>query len=361
MTDDWKTDDVEALFEAILRLETVDETERFFRDLCTLGELRDMAQRWAVVRMLDSGPPLRRDLARGPAPAPRRSPGSRRGSTTARAATARCSTELDASCALGTSPYPVAARSMTRPPPPRGPEQGPPRRADAARCCTMPASCSRSTIAASSRASRTSTWTSCSSAPTTSSSSSGDGVADLGITGADLLHETGAELPVVRPLGYGRCRLAAAVPPTRPIAPSRTWPARGSRRRIRTRPAASSPSAAIPVEIIPISGAVEVAPRLGLAEAIVDLVSTGSTLVMNGLRPIGDVLDLGGGPGGEPGGARERGVGSRRDGHDARGGPRRPRSQVPDDERARRAPGRARGASCRRSSRRRSSRSRTPG
>src|SRR5207253_4385569 len=45
------------------------------------------------------------------------------------------------------------------------------------------------------------------------------------------------------------------------------------------------------VEIIPISGAVEVAPRLGLAEAIVDLVSTGSTLVMNGLRPIGDVLE----------------------------------------------------------------------
>ena len=43
--------------------------------------------------------------------------------------------------------------------------------------------------------------------------------------------------------------------------------------------------------MISISGAVEVAPRLGLAEAIVDLVSTGSTLVMNGLRPIGDVLE----------------------------------------------------------------------
>jgi ATP phosphoribosyltransferase len=42
--------------------------------------------------------------------------------------------------------------------------------------------------------------------------------------------------------------------------------------------------------VIPISGAVEVAPKLGLAEAIVDLVSTGSTMVMNGLRPIGDVL-----------------------------------------------------------------------
>ena len=42
-------------FKAMLRLETLDETERFFRDLCTLNELRDMAQRWAVVRMLDAG------------------------------------------------------------------------------------------------------------------------------------------------------------------------------------------------------------------------------------------------------------------------------------------------------------------
>ncbi len=72
--------------------------------------------------------------------------------------------------------------------------------------------------------------------------------------------------------------------------PSTTWPACASRRPTRTRPAGSSRSARIPVEIIPISGAVEVAPRLGLAEAIVDLVSTGSTLVMNGLRQIGDVL-----------------------------------------------------------------------
>ncbi len=46
----------------------------------------------------------------------------------------------------------------------------------------------------------------------------------------------------------------------------------------------------VPIEVIPISGAVEVAPRLGLAEAIVDLVSSGSTLIMNGLRPIADVL-----------------------------------------------------------------------
>src|ERR1700675_4985154 len=118
----------------------------------------------------------------------------------------------------------------------------------------------------------------------------GDGVADLGITGIDLLSETGAELPRIRSLGYGRCRLAAAVPndtPYRAIAgPSGL------------RVATAHPNTArrffeernIPVEIIPISGAVEVAPRLGLAEGIVDLVSTGSTLAMNGLRQIGDVM-----------------------------------------------------------------------
>ena len=55
MADDWRTPEVEALFEAILRLDDLGETEAFFRDLCTLTELRDMAQRWAVVQMLDSG------------------------------------------------------------------------------------------------------------------------------------------------------------------------------------------------------------------------------------------------------------------------------------------------------------------
>jgi TrpR-related protein YerC/YecD len=55
MAEDWRTPDVEALFNAMLTLEDTEETGRFFRDLCTLNELRDMAQRWAVVRMLDSG------------------------------------------------------------------------------------------------------------------------------------------------------------------------------------------------------------------------------------------------------------------------------------------------------------------
>jgi TrpR-related protein YerC/YecD len=55
MAEDWLTDDVRSLFDAILRLENGDEAQRFFRDLCTLGEIHDLAQRWAVVRMLDDG------------------------------------------------------------------------------------------------------------------------------------------------------------------------------------------------------------------------------------------------------------------------------------------------------------------
>ena len=118
----------------------------------------------------------------------------------------------------------------------------------------------------------------------------GDGVADLGITGVDLLTETGAELPRVRELGYGRCRLAAAVPND---APYRTIAELAGLRVATAHPNTARrffATEGIPVDIIPISGAVEVAPRLGLAEAIVDLVSTGSTLVMNGLRQVGDVL-----------------------------------------------------------------------
>jgi TrpR-related protein YerC/YecD len=53
--DTWRTDQLNSLFDVILRLETPAEAEAFFRDLCTLGELHDMGQRWAVVRMLEAG------------------------------------------------------------------------------------------------------------------------------------------------------------------------------------------------------------------------------------------------------------------------------------------------------------------
>lgn len=54
-TDDWRTPDMDALLDALVDLEDHDEAAGFLRDLCTLGELRDLAQRWAVVRLLDDG------------------------------------------------------------------------------------------------------------------------------------------------------------------------------------------------------------------------------------------------------------------------------------------------------------------
>ncbi len=117
-----------------------------------------------------------------------------------------------------------------------------------------------------------------------------DGVAEAGITGGDILAESGVDLPVLRTLGYGRCRLAAAVPADSPYEAITDLAG--------TRIATSHPNVTraffaaqgIGVEVISLSGAVEVAPRLGLADGIVDLVSTGSTLSMNGLRSIGDIL-----------------------------------------------------------------------
>ncbi|MEO7664672.1 MAG: ATP phosphoribosyltransferase [Candidatus Limnocylindrales bacterium] len=117
-----------------------------------------------------------------------------------------------------------------------------------------------------------------------------DGVAELGITGQDLLAEARSSLEVTRALGYGRCRLAVAVPADAPQQSAADLQG--------LRIATAHPNAAraffaregLDVDVIALSGAVEVAPRLGLAEGIVDLVSTGSTLAMNGLRPIADVL-----------------------------------------------------------------------
>jgi ATP phosphoribosyltransferase len=117
-----------------------------------------------------------------------------------------------------------------------------------------------------------------------------DGVAELGVTGLDLVAESGSDVPQLRTLGYGKCRLTVAVPSDSPFRAAEdlaglrvaTSHVRLTKRFFDGR--------SIPVDVIPVSGAAEVAPRLGLAEAIVDLVSTGSTLVVNGLQPIEDIF-----------------------------------------------------------------------
>jgi TrpR-related protein YerC/YecD len=54
---EWQTDEIKDLLNAVLSLKTLDEAERFFRDLCTLSELEAMAHRWQVAKLVDRGLP----------------------------------------------------------------------------------------------------------------------------------------------------------------------------------------------------------------------------------------------------------------------------------------------------------------
>ena len=118
-----------------------------------------------------------------------------------------------------------------------------------------------------------------------------DGVAALGVTGLDLLQESGADLQVVGELGFGRCRLTAAVPNASPIDDL----AELEGMRVATaHPRVTGEfftKQGIDVTVIPLRGSVEVAPKLDVADTIVDLVSSGSTMMVNGLRPIATLLE----------------------------------------------------------------------
>jgi ATP phosphoribosyltransferase len=112
-----------------------------------------------------------------------------------------------------------------------------------------------------------------------------DGVAGMGITGLDLVEESGMDVEVVAELGFGRCRLAAAVPVSSSIEEVGQFAGMRiatSHPRVTRRFFADK---GVDVTTVPLRGSVEVAPRLDVADAIVDLVSTGSTLMVNGLRP----------------------------------------------------------------------------
>jgi ATP phosphoribosyltransferase len=117
-----------------------------------------------------------------------------------------------------------------------------------------------------------------------------DGVVDCGITGADLAHERAAGVEELLKLGFGACTLEAAVP--QESAAERLDDLAGLRiATVYPRLARSLlAERGIDVELVEVTGSVEVAPRLGLADAIVDLVSSGSTLRTNGLRSLGGLF-----------------------------------------------------------------------
>jgi ATP phosphoribosyltransferase len=119
-----------------------------------------------------------------------------------------------------------------------------------------------------------------------------DGAAEAGATGADLVAESGREVDELLDLGFGRCRLVVAVPDGSGITHPADIP-RGSRIATSFPRLASSffEELGTPIEIAPVSGAAEIAPHLGVADVIVDLVSTGSTLRVNNLREVTTILE----------------------------------------------------------------------
>lgn len=117
-----------------------------------------------------------------------------------------------------------------------------------------------------------------------------DGVADIGIVGENILAESPQAVEVIERLGFGKCRLSLAVP--KGFDYNSVEDIKGKR------VATSYPrilqkffdSKQISVEIHEISGSVEIAPSIGLADAVCDLVGSGSTLFSNGLREVETVM-----------------------------------------------------------------------
>jgi len=116
------------------------------------------------------------------------------------------------------------------------------------------------------------------------------GAVDLGITGHDLILERGADVLELLDLDFGKCTLVVAVPETSTINSVGEVPALA-------RVATGFPSitrkffekTGKQVEVLEVSGTAELAPKLGLAQIIVDITSTGETLRKNNLRVIGSI------------------------------------------------------------------------
>jgi ATP phosphoribosyltransferase len=118
-----------------------------------------------------------------------------------------------------------------------------------------------------------------------------DGVVDCGITGLDLISERECDVEVLLRLAYGACSLQAAVSMEDDAQSVEDLSGRRiatSHPRIAARALAER---GVNAELVQVTGSVEISPRLGLADAIIDLVSTGSTLRTNGLRSIGTLFE----------------------------------------------------------------------
>jgi len=120
------------------------------------------------------------------------------------------------------------------------------------------------------------------------------GAADLGVAGRDLLAEHGGQgLYQPLDLGIARCRIAVAVPEAFDYAAAVR---RGARLRVATKYIRTArehfAAKGVQVELIRLYGSMELAPLVGLADAIVDLVDTGNTLKANRLRVVEEIMEV---------------------------------------------------------------------
>jgi len=118
-----------------------------------------------------------------------------------------------------------------------------------------------------------------------------DGVADVGIVGQNVVLENAVAIDTLEPLGFGRCRLSIAVPRAfdyeslaslEGLDIATSYPSLLARHLERN---------GVRSRIHEISGSAELAPSIGLADAVCDLVSTGSTLLSNGLKEVETVME----------------------------------------------------------------------
>lgn len=117
-----------------------------------------------------------------------------------------------------------------------------------------------------------------------------DGVAHIGIVGENVLYEKEKQAEIVEPLGFGKCRLSIAVKKTDDYGTASFLQGKKIATSYPTLTQKFLTQNGIQAEIHEISGSVELAPGIGLADAVCDLVSSGSTLFMNGLQEVQTIL-----------------------------------------------------------------------
>ena len=118
-----------------------------------------------------------------------------------------------------------------------------------------------------------------------------DGIADIGIVGDNEVYETGSDIEKVMPLGFGKCRMSIAVP--KHVEYKDITSLEGKRIATSYDHILQNylDKKGVKADIHKISGSVEIAPGINMSEAIFDIVSTGSTLISNGLKEVETILE----------------------------------------------------------------------